>query len=41
MAKKHFNFSIFEDPQKLASGIYYEGSLKDAKDDKYNVYFPE
>ena len=36
--KTHFNFSIFEDPQKLASDIYHKGSLKDAKDDQYKMF---
>ena len=36
--KAHFNFSIFEDPQKLASDIYHKGSLKDAKDDQYKMF---
>ena len=36
--KTHFNFGIFEDPQKLASVIYYKGSLKDAKYDQYKMF---
>ena len=36
--KKRFNFGIFEDPQKLASEIYYKGSSKDAKDYQCLLY---
>ena len=36
--KTHFNFGIFEDPQKFAWDIYYKGSLKDAKDDQYKMF---